>query len=569
LPQSLAEFVTCEHIRANAEIKRGEIKSALHRYRRILRADPCDRIASLNMVWLATRLDLSSEIAATVGLWALCLFPENHRLKFLTGRTLFWRGRISAAIPLLGETIEEGPDPKRAYSLLGEAVSLRSNVSENPSLGGPVSAPVGHRLVAFVRDVVSMDHVLPVAWRWVAESTRDAVIIFMGPMPRIDWRIEFAGTIGNLHVRTLLDLAPDLDVDKMMIDLFSGASGRVVVFDQTNYAMARVFGGVARRHGAPFVALPHGEEALTNFLVKPRDTARPAKTENNADLYDLVIHSSDFTIKKHGLTTGPTVAVLGSARYCRDWVHQISLWVRPAEELPTGDNLRLVLFLPKPDFIVDWDELEAVLAILGQRAGSTLLVKAHPRRAGRHRLIQVNGEWDIEIVEFVGREMLTQIVERAPEAGWIAATVQMESSILVDWADVVLSLGTSVTWQAAAANKPVLELSWCHGNRTTMSKYLPSTDLRSRDDLLDALDRIEAEGTGTFYPPGEREEFIARFIEPPLTSEENTVLDAYVQTLEELARRGEGTIEGNGQVLPNLDNIVDKNTMARSVGDRI
>ena len=102
-----------------------------------------------------------------------------------------------------------------------------------------------------------------------------------------------------------------------------------------------------------------------------------------------------------------------------------------------------------------------------------------------------------------------------------------------------------------------------------MSKYLPSTDLRSRDDLLDALDRIEANGTKTFYRPSEREEFIARFIEPSTTVEGRAVLDGYVETLEELAKRRVGPIEENRRISPNLGDIEGENTMAHSVGGHV
>ena len=534
---SIEEAVTREHIKAAAEVKRGEHGPALRRYRRVLCADPSDGIASRNVVWLAAWLDLSSELAAKAGEWALCQHLDNSRTKFLTGRTLFWRGRVGAAIPLLGATIREGPDPKRAFSLLGEAISLRRDVSDNPSLGGPIPAAAGHRLVAIVRDMVSIDHILPVAWRWSQGAGRDAVLVFIGPMARIDWRIEAARSMDRVHVRTLQDLAPDLDVDRMSRRLFSGAIGRAVIFDKSNAVMARVFGGVARRHGAAFVALPHGEEALTNKLVKPRDTMLPATGETETDLYDLSIHSSDFTVKKWGLHAGPSVMVLGSARYCGGWLRKITPWAPPDENLPTGEALHLVLFLPKPDFIVDWVELEQTISLLAELPDTTLLVKAHPRRGGRHRLVERNGAWDLEVTELAGRDAVERLTKGSAESGWISAAAETESATLINWADVVLSLGTSMTWQAVVENKPVLELSWCHGNFTTMAKYLPSTDIRCRDDLLDGLNRIRTGGPNDFYQPGERDAFIEKFIEPNREDGEYAVLDAYVATLERLSTR--------------------------------
>jgi hypothetical protein len=551
LQYSIAEAVTREHFRAVSEYKSGKDESASRRYRRILCAEPGDRIASLNLVWLATRLDLSSEIAARAGAWAICRFPDNPRLRFLTGRTLFWRGRISEAIPLLGGSVKDGPDPERAYSLLGEAVGLKRAVSGNPSLGGPVPPPPGSRLVAFTRDIISLDHLLPVIWRWSESgqgtaAARDAVIVFTGAMPATDWRITAARSMRGVHVRTLLDLATNLDIDAMLRDLLSEASGRLVVFDKTNDVTARVFGGAARRHGAAFVALPHGEEAFANKLTKTHETEMPAASRPDTGLYDLSVHSSDFTIVKYGLATGPRVAVLGSARYCRRWLRQVKYWVQPPEGLPMNQGLRLVLFLPKPEKIVDWRELERVLAFIARRPGITLVVKAHPRRGGRHRLVQRDGEWDYEVTETVEHELLAGIRASGPDSGWMSAPPDVESGALVAWADVILALGTSVTWEAVATNKPVLELSWCHGSRTTMAKFLPSTDLRCRDDLLDALGRIERDGPAGFYPPAERRAFITRFIEPDIDGDENAVLDGYVDTLEALAARATEPVPARG-----------------------
>ena len=550
LQEMIAEAVTREHIRAVSDYKRGADQIALHRYRRILCADPGDRIASVNLVWMAARVDVSSEMAALAGPWAICRFPDNKRMRYLTGRTLFWRGRIRDAIPLLGETIKDGPDPERAYSLLGEAVGLRRDVANNPSLGGPVPAPIGQRLVAFTRDMISLDHLLPVVWRWsnggrsekpeTAKAARDAVIVFIGAMPSIEWRIAAARSMPGVHVRTLLDLARDLDFDALLRNLLAGASSRVVVFDKSNDVTARVIGGAARRHGAAFVALPNGEEAFANMLTKTHETEMPATTQHGAGLYDLSVHSSDFTIVKYGLPTGPDVAVLGSARYCRRWLRQLRQWVRPPEGIASNGGLRLVLFLPKPEKIVDWRELERVLDFLGARPGVTLLVKAHPRRGGRHRLVQRNGEWDLEVTETVERDILASIRAPGPDAAWTVAPAEMESGALVAWADVILALGTSVTWEAVATNKPVLELSWCHGSRTTMAKFLPSTDMRCRDDLLNALAAIERDGPGSYYPRAERDAFIKRFIEPDIESDENAVLDRYIETLKAQGARAAG-----------------------------
>lgn len=528
---TIEEAVTQQHIMAANETKAGKIDTALDRYRRILCVDPSDGIASRNTVWLAGVSEMTSELVAKTGTWALCQNLGDHRTRFLTGRTLFWRGRIGEAISLLETTIKHGPDPKRALAMIGEATSLKREASVTPSLGGPVPDPIGQRLVAIVRDLVSIDHFLPIVWRWSQASRRDAVLVIIGSMQGGDWRIDAIRSMKRVHVRTLLDLAPDFNVEEMVKRLLTGASGRVVAFDKSNLTLARVFGGVARRQSAAFVALPHGEEALTNVLVKPRDTELPIKPGTETDLYDLSIHTSDFTVEKWGLQRGPSLMVLGSARYCRGWLSKVRSWIPKANGLPTTGAFRLALFLPKPDFIVNWFELQETVTFLGDLPDVVLVLKLHPRLGGRYKLVRRSGEWDMEITELSGREALRQFEIDAPYGKWTVASAGIESTALVDWADVVLSLGTSVTWQAVVANKPVLELSWCHGNFTTMAKYLTSTDLRSRDELILGLDRARKAKSIPFYRPGEREAFIEKFIEPCHQDNQYAVLDAYVEAL--------------------------------------
>jgi hypothetical protein len=534
LSDPIAETVTQEHVRAVADQKNGDKASAIGRYRRVLCADPTDRLAATTLVWLASGIDQTSEMASRVGRRAVLLDPGNSRLKFLTGRTLFWRGQIGAAIPLLGDTAIEGPDPERAYAMLGHAMTLREECTSMRALGGPVSSWNGARLIAFVRDMISLDHILPIVCRWAEEDTHDALVILIGAMAPGDWRIVKTGSMPRIHVRALTDLAPNLDFEKLLATHLRSVERAVVAFDKSNDVIARAIGAAARQQGAAFVALPHGEEAFGNLLTQVDHWAAPPQRPNS-DLYDLSIHPSDFALRKFGIAPSEKNRVLGSARYCRGWLRRAGALAKPVRDLPNSVGRRVAVLLPKPEKLIDWRELERVLAFLGQRSDTTVLVKPHPRLGGRRRLTRRDCVWRLEHVVTDERETQVEIRAPAPNAGWNAVEAEVESSDLIAWADVILSCGTSATWQAVVTNKPVLELSWCHGNRTTMAMAMPSTDMRCRDDMLGALQRIDQHGADAFYQAGEREDFMRRFVDPYADGNEDAVLNAYVETLNHIA----------------------------------
>jgi len=87
-----------------------------------------------------------------------------------------------------------------------------------------------------------------------------------------------------------------------------------------------------------------------------------------------------------------------------------------------------------------------------------------------------------------------------------------------------------VTWEAVMRRIPVLELSWCHGNHSTLAHFLPATDMRSRDEAIAAIDAISRDGSETFYPDTEWTAFVRRFIEPDDTT---SVLDNHIRALDQ------------------------------------
>lgn len=136
---------------------------------------------------------------------------------------------------------------------------------------------------------------------------------------------------------------------------------------------------------------------------------------------------------------------------------------------------------------MNWPELIRVLSLHAARENTTVLVKSHPRPSRQSRLVHRDGEWLIELVENALRALPGDIQNSSPDAGWLAAEAEVDSSSLIEWADVVLSLGTSVTSEAVA-----------------------------------------------FYPKDERRNFIRRFIK---STTDDCVLDLHVNALDEAVQQ--------------------------------
>jgi len=529
LQDPIAEAIRQEHIRAVAEYKRSDDHAAINRYRRVLCADPNDRLATENLVWLATRGDLTSALAARVGGWAIRQFPDNLRLEYMTGRTLFWRGEIGAAIPLLGTTATQGPDPARAFSMLGHALTLRDGAQASSFPEKPIAPASGEQLVIFARDAISLDHALPVLWRWREDMDRHAVVVMIGDIDADDWRARAIKSLPRAHIHSLRDLSASFDLNRVLHDLLNGSSRGFVMFDRSSDVIARILRGIARRHSAAFVSLPHGEEPYVNRLTNVDSKEIDDAPSKGFDLYDLTLVSSTFTIEKYRLSEQANIAVTGSARYCGAWL-KIREAMRSGDSgLPETSGLRVVAFLPKPEKIVDWPELSRFLAILARRDDVTLLAQRHARTNLQYRLIQESGDWTLEPVTREDRTLPETFNDPLPEAGWRTAASEVDASALISWANLVLALGTSVTWEAVMRRKPVLELSWCHGNHSTLARFLPATDMRSRDDAIAAINAISRDGPEGFYPDAEWKNFVERFIEPP---DGTNVLDMLIRVLD-------------------------------------
>jgi hypothetical protein len=101
------------------------------------------------------------------------------------------------------------------------------------------------------------------------------------------------------------------------------------------------------------------------------------------------------------------------------------------------------------------------------------------------------------------------------------ATRDVHSESLLQWADVVLDMGTSIAFEAIVREMPVLSLEFTHANESIISHYIEEFRLRHRDALYNRLCEIKR-GVEVHDPPG-RERFLSEML-----GIDEPVLDNYV-----------------------------------------
>ena len=148
--------------------------------------------------------------------------------------------------------------------------------------------------------------------------------------------------------------------------------------------------------------------------------------------------------------------------------------------------------------------MENTLELLNQFDDVSTIVKEHPR----DRLLSPSISDKMENVTIVKDEI--------------------SSASLIDWGDIFLSLGTTITFEPIMRQKPVLAIEYAHANHSVVSDYFFNTDLRTKEDLYHTIHEFLTDGTQDFYDEHEHDEFVDEMISPT----EETVLDSWAGFIE-------------------------------------
>jgi hypothetical protein len=279
-------------------------------------------------------------------------------------------------------------------------------------------------------------------------------------------------------------------------------AAKVVCFD---YVMPRsyvvnAFLKAAKEISVPTLSLPHGIQLYTNEATKPKstDTRRFAKFNR----FDYIIAPNRLRkeiLIKSGVS-GAKITVLGSARYCSEWLEQ-NIKIVPKvldNKGSSSGRLKVVLMSSKPQCSMDVARMVNTFGILADLDEIEACIKPHTRVGGSK-----------DIFENIQLPNVSHVL----------------TAELCEWADVMLVVGSSVITEALMRGKPALYLKYLHANTTLSEEMGACWIIHNEAELKDALLSLHTDKTQVPYEEKNIAKFISEIVHGGAANSD--VLDAY------------------------------------------
>ena len=333
---------------------------------------------------------------------------------------------------------------------------------------------VQKRIIFLFRTYNDIDHIVPVAWK-AAVLGWPTYFAFVDKDFSSDYRIQFlleqgavrlsipflesfrgrskaSGNVsfcGRLNKRILSYLLGTYLLRKHGIE--------VVVTEWTGYfgrGLSELFLRPARLFKLPVFSIPHGYFLWRNLNFNQvveaglKANQRFPDFSNRSWFNSYVVQSEEHRAMntRHGMDPAK-VKILGSARFCSEWVEINEKLMLHACPIMEDDQRFVVLFfLPHWDYQVERERCISLLQRIIDNSSLFLVIKAHTRGTGA--------------LSHEERENLSEIgdVKFAPE--------DQHSPALIRDADLVVNFGSSIGFDALRRGTPVINPRYLHRNKT-------------------------------------------------------------------------------------------------------
>jgi hypothetical protein len=272
-------------------------------------------------------------------------------------------------------------------------------------------------------------------------------------------------------------------------DVLEKSGAQILCFDHINpnQYVVEIFLQAANEKAIPTLALPHGVFIYTNNFVRNGSSKEDRYDKFNR--FDYIITQN--ALRKEVLTRAGVqrkkIFVLGSARYCNEWMTLNTSILPRTIKTNTEDpsRLRAVFMTTRFAYRIDVERMLKTFDLLSELEGIEMAVKPHTR---------------------MGKE--AKAYENIP----LTNVADFSSVELCEWADVVLAIGSSIIIEPLKQGKPVLYLKYLHENTTQYEEFGSCWTIHDEVELKDALLSLQDNKTKVPYPDENIDRFLSEII---------------------------------------------------------
>ena len=221
----------------------------------------------------------------------------------------------------------------------------------------------------------------------------------------------------------------------------------------------------AKEYSIPAISLPHGVFLYTNMDIKIGATQEMRFEKFHR--FDRTVVQNPLrkeVIARSGVPSDQLV-VLGSARYCDEWMDQNKKIIPRKMPAKTDANkkLKVVLMTTRPRYRINVDRMIKTFDMLSNIDGLEVVIKPHTRTGGEAYMYK--------------NANLSEVSD-------------LSSVELCEWADVILVIASSIIIEALKQRKPALYLKYLHENTMEYEEFKACWIINSDEELKNALSSL-------------------------------------------------------------------------------
>jgi hypothetical protein len=272
-------------------------------------------------------------------------------------------------------------------------------------------------------------------------------------------------------------------------EVLTNTGAQIICFDHVNPEryVVEIFLRAANEKSIPTVALPHGVFIYTNNFVRIGSGEEDRYEKFNR--FDFIITQNE--LRKDVLVRSGVhrekIFVMGSARYCSEWMTQNKKILPRTLKLNINGQGRLKAVFMTTRFVyrIDVERMLKTFDLLAKLKGIETVVKPHTR---------------------TGKEAV--VYENIP----LGNVAEFSSVELCEWADVVLVIGSSIIIEPLKQRKPVLYLKFLHENTTQYEEFSACWTIHDEVELKSTLLALRDDKTKVPYSDQNIEKFLSEII---------------------------------------------------------